>query len=355
MEANGILADGGTVRLTASGTIDLGGSVSADAGANGRGGTIVAIADLGNAASRTDVTGGLSAKGGTQSGDGGFVETSASHLKIAGTARVDTSAANGRTGSWLLDPTDFTVAASGGDITGSALATLLGSSNVTIQTGTGTNTGTDRFGTSGTNGDVFVNDTVSWSANTLLTLRAARSIFVNSAITASGSTGSGVALEFGQALALADPPPVGGEIAAIRAPINLAANSSFSMKYRSDGATDNYTVIASEAALRGISNMTGKFALGADISTSGSEWTPIGTDVVPFGGQFDGLGHTVSGLHRDQGNESNVGMFASIDFTGMVRNLKLTGVNFAGMNNVGALAGQNSGLIFGVSAAGTVT
>lgn len=97
--ADGIVADGGTVRLTASSSIAHSGSISADAGANGRGGTIVAIADLGNAASRTVVSGSLSAKGGSVSGDGGFIETSAYQVSIAPSARVDTRAPGGRTGT----------------------------------------------------------------------------------------------------------------------------------------------------------------------------------------------------------------------------------------------------------------
>ena len=115
VEANGISADGGTVQLFASGTIGHSGSISADAGANGKGGNVVLLAALDNAASRTDVSGSISAKGGSSSGDGGFVETSGHTLKIADSARIDATAPNGRTGTWLLDPYDFTIAAANGD------------------------------------------------------------------------------------------------------------------------------------------------------------------------------------------------------------------------------------------------
>ena len=71
---------------------------------------------------------------------------------------ITTLANVGKTGTWLIDPTDFTVAASGGDITGTQLSSDLGSNNVTIQS---TN------GALGTNGNILVNDVVSWSANKL--------------------------------------------------------------------------------------------------------------------------------------------------------------------------------------------
>ena len=54
-------------------------------------------------------------------GNGGFIETSAAKVKVADNVNVTTQAQNGQTGTWLIDPTDFTIAATGGDITGAAL------------------------------------------------------------------------------------------------------------------------------------------------------------------------------------------------------------------------------------------
>jgi len=93
------------------------------------------------------------------------------------------------TGTWLIDPVDFTISATG-DITGAALGTLLGSNGITIQTATSpTATSTNLIGTARSNGDIFVNDAVSWSADNTLTLNAFRNINVNAAITSSGAGG----------------------------------------------------------------------------------------------------------------------------------------------------------------------
>lgn len=155
-------------------TIGADSDINADAINSGNGGRIAVWSD-----GDTSVAGMLTARGGTNSGDGGFIETSGHHLSIAEGAQVNTLASHGKTGAWLIDPQDFTVAASGGDITGTALSTNLGTTNVEVQSSTG--------GTLGS-GDVNVNDAVSWSANTILTLTAANDVNINADITATGDT-----------------------------------------------------------------------------------------------------------------------------------------------------------------------
>ncbi|MFO0439219.1 MAG: filamentous hemagglutinin N-terminal domain-containing protein, partial [Betaproteobacteria bacterium] len=179
VEANGISTEGGVVRLLASSSVQHSGVIRVDAGTNGKGGSAILLADLSNPASRAEVAGAISARGGMQSGDGGFIETSAAKVQIAEGLSVSTAAAQGRTGTWLIDPTDYIIAASGGNISGATLAVQLASSNITIQTpaaGAG-------------NGDIFVNDTISWGANTTLTLSAHGGIVLNAGITQSGSSG----------------------------------------------------------------------------------------------------------------------------------------------------------------------
>lgn len=346
IEAQGLVNDGGVVRLLASGTIDHSGSINADAGANGKGGQIKLIADLTNPGSRTTVSGSISAKGGSTSGDGGFIETSGTHLKIADSARIDTSAANGKAGTWLLDPVDFTIAASGGDLTGAALGTALASNSVTIQTATGTNTATNLYGTTGTNGDIFVNDTVSWSANAL-TLSADRHIFINSPLNITGS--GGLNLKFDQADAF-----IGNYF--INAPVNLAATSSFTTQAGTTFPADTYTILTNQAGLQGITlnDPSVRYVLGANVTASGA-WTPLGTNVNPFMGMFDGLGHAVDSITVSNAGNDYSGMFGFNGGTALVQNIGVTNATIAGTRFVGALAGDNEGTIFHSYASGTVT
>ncbi len=198
IEAKGMTTDGGKVRLTASSNIEHSGSINVDAGTNGKGGSAVLIANLDNPDSRTDISGSISARGGSESGDGGFVETSASHLKIASSTRVDTRAPHGKTGLWLLDPTDFTVAASGGDITGADLGNALNMSSVTIDTNGGSCAGVTCPGGAGTNGDIIINDTVTWGVANNLILKAYRDIVFDTGSDITNTAGFGA--------------PAGGEI-----------------------------------------------------------------------------------------------------------------------------------------------
>src|SRR5258706_95747 len=73
------------------------GIIRADAGTTGDGGRVIVWSD-----DYTRFFGTISARGGSRSGNGGFVETSGATLNALGS--VDTSASNGKGGSWLLDP-----------------------------------------------------------------------------------------------------------------------------------------------------------------------------------------------------------------------------------------------------------
>jgi filamentous hemagglutinin family protein len=110
--------------------------IDASAKINGDGGVVVLWSDITKSDSITDVKGIIRAMGGSQSGKGGKVETSGASLNFDGLA-VDTRAADGTAGDWLLDPYDFFLNAT-------ALSTLdsnLANNNVTISTTntTGTN------------------------------------------------------------------------------------------------------------------------------------------------------------------------------------------------------------------------
>jgi filamentous hemagglutinin family protein len=68
-----------------------------------------------------------------EGGDGGFIETSGPVVRIADGTRVSTLAAQGHSGSWLIDPVDFTVSAGSASQTASGMgvATLLASLKTT--------------------------------------------------------------------------------------------------------------------------------------------------------------------------------------------------------------------------------
>jgi filamentous hemagglutinin family protein len=176
-----IRADGGHVVLTAQAAGDMLDTVVNNTGLiqartlQNHEGTILLLAD--KQSGTVNVSGKLDASA-PSGGDGGFVETSAAHVRIGKTAAVTTASARGATGQWLIDPQDFTIGSAAGDnIAGSTLSAQLVTNNITITT---TGTGTD-------NGDINVNDAVSWSASgdpTTLTLNADRDVNINAAITA---------------------------------------------------------------------------------------------------------------------------------------------------------------------------
>lgn len=350
VRADGIDASGGVVRLTASHAIHHSGHLGADGAGSGQGGTVLAIADLAQPGSRTLVDGPISARGGAAGGDGGFIETSANVLKIGPGTRIDTTAPNGSTGRWLLDPHDFTIAASGGDITGTTLSQALASSDVTIATADTavTCSGTScAAGTAAGNGDILVNDAVGWSSNRTLTLSAWRDVRINAPITVSGS--GTLALALGQSGTTMDFPEGSHHVSA---PVWLAAGAGFSTQLASDGAVINHTVIRDEAGLVAVAgNLSGSYVLGQDVAIGA--WTPIGSTATPFAGSFDGLGHRVTGLTIAYVPGANdVGLFGGNQ--GLIQNLGVTGASVAGDVNVGALAGYNNGFIVNSHATGTV-
>jgi filamentous hemagglutinin family protein len=130
-------------------TIDEHSILDVSAITNGNAGMIVAWSDIHNPNSRTIVNGTLLAKGGSESGDGGMIETSGYDLKVDGIT-ISTQATNGTTGQWLLDPRNITITSgTNTDVDASYMATAdsaivdvatlqtaLNSTNVTVFTGT---------------------------------------------------------------------------------------------------------------------------------------------------------------------------------------------------------------------------
>lgn len=348
-----IRADGGTVLLSARAADRLVAAVVNNSGLiqartlQNRGGVISLLGDM--QAGVAQVGGSLDASA-PNGGNGGFVETSAAQVRVADSARITTAAAAGLTGRWLIDPQDYTVAASGGDISGATLSANLATSNVALQSSGGASAGA---------GNLNVNDGVNWSANTTLTLIAANHVNVNANLSASGAT-AGLVISPNTANG-ADAASGSGRFklgngARINLP-NVAASSTTALVI----AGTPYTVInslgvasdSSALTLQGISGQrAGHYALGSDIDASataswnsGAGFAPIGSGSSPFTGSLDGLGHHISGLTINRPASSTVGLFGSVGLSGVVQNIGLLGGSVGGNSSVGALAGRNKGRV----------
>ena len=106
-------------------TVAEGASVDVTATQNGNGGVIAIWSKV-----QTSVAGTLKAMGGVISGNGGFVETSSNGtVTLAPNAIVNTSAPNGKKGSWLLDPIDLTIDIAAANMISGALE----NNNVTLE------------------------------------------------------------------------------------------------------------------------------------------------------------------------------------------------------------------------------
>jgi filamentous hemagglutinin family protein len=296
--------------------------------------------------------------------NGGFIETSGAHVTIDPNAKITTAAAacpepcrRGKTGHWLIDPTDYTIAASGGDITGAALATYLAASNIEIQT--------LATGSSG-NGDIFVNDGVTWNNFNKLTLTAHRNININASINAAGggsvklradSLGAGtgtvafggsghITVSNGAAVGIYYN-PTSYTNAATKSDANGNPYSGF-VTLNGGSTLTAYMLVNDVNQLQAVNtNLSGNYALGKNIDASatsgwnsGAGFSPIGNT---FSGVIDGGSHTISGLFINMPSTTNIGMFVSN--SGWIKNLGLINANVTGNNGTGILVSNNTGNI----------
>jgi filamentous hemagglutinin family protein len=208
---------GGTVRIggeyQGSGTIpnalqtyvSQNSVINADALIDGNGGRVILWSD-----EITRFLGSISARGGLNGGDGGFVEVSGKHgLNFQGV--VDLLAPAGNVGTLLLDPTDITIsdAADTGSMTfaggifsdtmttpsilnTTTLENQLTLSNVTVSTASGLPDA----------GTITVDDPITWSSDSSLTLFANNDINVNADISYSGTADTALTLQANNSIIL---------------------------------------------------------------------------------------------------------------------------------------------------------
>ena len=171
IQANTLGEATGQISLTGD-NIATTGTISADGGSNGHGGTIKIIANH-----KTAVDGQLSAQGGQLAGDGGFIETSGDVVRIGDHSSIQANAPQGKAGQWLIDPVNITISNDGGDdldgtnINTDILTNALQGTSVTLDT--------DRAGND--KGTITVDDEIHVEnfVGTTLTLKANKAININ--------------------------------------------------------------------------------------------------------------------------------------------------------------------------------
>ena len=358
-----ILAENGAVYLTAKAkdslskaVVNHSGIIEANRLSQNAKGEIILLGDM--QTGTTTVSGVLKAEG-KNGQDGGFIETSAADVRIDQTTAVSTRSDSGKTGTWLIDPTDLNInagnaAQSNSGIGAMTLANNLASNNVTLQTA---DTGSQK-------GNINVNADVTWNSVNSLTLNAHNDININANITATDNSGK-LHLIYGQNTANAS----ANYYINNGAKINLKAGQNFSTQ-KGTAATINYQVITALGAqgsntsqdLQGINgNLSGNYVLGADIDASSTwQWNgytgfdPIGfynANLSPmdlsqqaFRGRFDGLGHAIDRLTIESMYQG-IGLFAITHQDALIQNVGLTNIGISGYGKTGGLVGFNLGTI----------
>ncbi|XKH39070.1 filamentous hemagglutinin N-terminal domain-containing protein [Azospirillum doebereinerae] len=339
--------------------VEAGAVIAADATVAGQGGKVVVWAE-----DRARFDGAVSAKGGAAGGDGGFVETSGKlTLQVGG--RVDAgsagSAGGGKAGSWLLDPTDITIVASGGlttlpatnpyeptgdaTIQASAITSALAGTDVTIQTGS----------VGGGYGDITVSAPIAYNEfrAASLTLKAHRNIIVNAGITA-GNAPLNLTLNADSANTSATSPTSSGGAVLV----NVGGGSTLSILTNGGnlligGGTDPTTIPARGPA--GGVNKSGVEFQSVNVDTGGGDIRIRGKGGTSSSAGHKGVLLTDSHLQAGGGLISLTGIGGSNDSVGGGQNF---GVELSGsqLDTIGVIevtgtggrgpGGQNHGVAF---------
>jgi filamentous hemagglutinin family protein len=291
-------------------------------------------------------------------GNGGFVETSAGQIKIGDHTQVTATAPQGKTGLWLIDPHDFTIAASGGDISGATLSANLANGDITILSSSGAN--------SAGAGDINVNDNVSWNAN-LLTLTAAKDININAVLSVNGGfRGGSGRLDLNTASDNGvDTGVAGGQVNFGLTPTGFSGRVDFALGGQGLLNINNQPYWIANTisdlqdifALSSTNQFVGNFAIGQnlDASTTSTLNNGLGFNPLSLGNvKFEGLGHVIDRLFINRPTESQVGLFGNANGL-MVSNLGLSNVNISGHYDVGALIGYSNNAVLSSYATGQIT
>jgi hypothetical protein len=174
------------LRSATSTSLASGAVLRADAESVGDGGRIIVWA-LDSTVLEAAVS--LSARGGALAGDGGFIETSGKrYLKVQAT--VDASAAHGRAGNWLIDPTNVEVVNALPGAPAADTSYML-ASDINAALAAGTNVTIETNAAGAASGDITVNAaiTASPAGQAKLTLIAVRDVIFNQGISSNSNLG----------------------------------------------------------------------------------------------------------------------------------------------------------------------
>jgi hypothetical protein len=223
----------------------------------------------------------------------------------------------------------------------SDLTTMLGSGNVTVNTGSGSLAAEVE--------DILVSASFNWASASSLTLDAYRSVTYQSAVTNNGAGavslitndgGSRGALSFGTA----------GSLSFLDTSNSLSIN----------GAT--YTLVADVHTLANdvTANPSGYYALASNYDAS-KDGTYSNSPIPSAGGTIEGLGNTISNLIVSlpgKGN-SRIGLGFIGSFSGSLSSLSLSSLKISTQRRplcaVGGLVGSNSGILYDDHTSGLVS
>ncbi|TXI02366.1 MAG: filamentous hemagglutinin N-terminal domain-containing protein [Rhizobium sp.] len=353
--------------------VDANTAIHADAITMGNGGNVVLWSD-----DLTRFAGTITAKGGAVYGNGGEVEVSGK-AKLAYAGLTDLTAVHGAFGNLLLDPynvtistgtdsnTDGSFSATGNDsvINASTLTNALRTANVTVTTGSSSDAASPQAGI------ITVAAPIAWTSGSTLTLNGASDIYINAAINA---TAGGLTLASGGTIYAPAAVSIGGTfnltsgswiqnsatLPSFHARDFQLGGGSFLRVTGGDGtSTATAYTVTDVYGLQGIGSsnayLSASWALASNIDASGTaNWNggagfvPIGTDGQGarlngnsgFVGNFDGQGHTISGLTINRSDADYVGLFGNAR-NASISNIGLTNVSVIGSFNVGGLVGYN--------------
>ncbi|MCL1472804.1 filamentous hemagglutinin N-terminal domain-containing protein, partial [Argonema antarcticum] len=254
--------------------------ISADSLLNGNGGRVIVWSD-----DTTRFYGNITARGGSQKGDGGFVETSGKNsLDIEG-ARVDASAVEGEAGTWLLDPRNVLIgdfSTEGGDFSGGNPDIFTPSADdakiLPTDIENALNAGTSVTITTGTTGSQEGNITVDLpinrtsGSNATLKLDAANKIVVNSDIINDSSNPLNVVLLAGGDISVRGSASISTKGGDIKFTSTNGAIGSFGTLNSSNDSGTGGNIILNAATKVVASTIDAKGASGSgEIRISGSE------------------------------------------------------------------------------------